>query len=225
MRALMQAPERESVQRSERHSARRSVTRRAWIALFGASAVLGMAGCGGEEPGAMTPDLERDLQMAVNAQRPRTAVVSALEGGVAGAPSGNQQGRREAVATPRRAPRPTPQAEEQETAAAPTVDETPAPAVVVAEQVEPTPAPAPDPTPQIPSTGGISYPTERGPSAGGVMDEGRGERGGEGMGRGRGGGMGGVIGVIIRGGSAGVDHCGPNDGRRGRNGGGAPPAR
>jgi len=183
--------------------------RRAWVALFGATAALGMAGCGGEESGAMTADLERDLQMAVNAQRPRTGIVSALEGGRPGSPSGDQRGRREAVATRRQAPRPAPQAEEQEVAVAPVVDEAPAPAMVVAEQVEPTPAPVPEPETRAPAPVGISYPTDGGPSAGSASDEGEGRRGTEGMGRGRGGG------VIIRGGGAGEDHCEEHDRRRG----------
>lgn len=189
----------------------------------GVVVALGMLACGGDrEQGTMTADLERDLQLAVQAHPPQTAVISALEGGPTNAPSGADRGRRDAVPTPRRLPRPVPQADVQETAATPELNEAAAPAVAVSEVVEPTPAPLPEPSVQAPAPepeAGVS--TARGPSAGHGDGEGRGEAG-TGAGR-RGGGWGTLIGVIIRGGSAGVDNCEEHDrqraGRNGRRGG------
>jgi hypothetical protein len=181
--------------------------------------VAGMLGCGGApDQHAMTADLERDLELAVNARPPQTVVVSALEGGPRNAPSGADRGRRDAVPTPHRTPRPTPQAEVVETAATPEPEETEAPAMVVAEQVEPTPAPEPVVAERAPEPEPVYGPATRGPSAGTGEAEGRGEAG-RGQGR-RGGGWGTLIGVIIRGGAAGIDNCEEHDRRRGRRTGG-----
>jgi len=182
-------------------------------------AVAGMLGCGGTaDQHAMTADLERDLELAVNARPPQTVVVSAIEGGPRNAPSGSDRGRRDAVPTPRRMPRPTPQAEVVESASTPEPEETEAPAAVVAEQVEPTPAPEPAVAERAPEPEPVYGPATRGPSAGTGEAEGRGD-GGRGQGR-RGGGWGTLIGVIIRGGAAGIDNCEEHDRRRGRRTGG-----
>lgn len=174
-----------------------------------AGLVTAMAlGCGGEPQGEMTADLERDLALAANAQRPGTQVVSAIEGGPRGAPSGTQRGMRDQVTRPKRAPKPTPQAEVQETAVLPSLENAPAPAVVVTERTQTAPAPIPEPSVTAPNNDPIGTPS------GGRMDEGRGR--GQGGVIGIGGGIGGVIGVIIRGGAAGEDHCEIHDRRRGR---------
>lgn len=197
----------------------RMLSRAAMAAAGGAISVLvaGLMGCGGSgEPTAMTADLERDLDLATNARRPQTAVVSALEGGPRRAPSGTERGQRDAVPVPRRQPRPAPEAEVQEVAVASTSEETPAPTVAVTTTVEPTPAPVPEPSPQVPEP--VSGPILHGPSDGTGDAIGTGEVG-RGGGR-RGGGFGTLIGVIIRGGSAGVDNCEEHDRRRnGRRGG------
>jgi len=197
----------------------RMLSRAAMAAAGGTISVLvaGLMGCGGSgEPAAMTADLERDLDLATNARRPQTAVVSPLEGGPRRAPSGTERGQRDAVPVPRRQPRPTPGAEVQEAAATTEVEEAPAPAVAVTATVEPTPAPVPEPAPQAPEP--VSGPIPHGPSDGSGDAIGTGE-----MGRGGGGrrgGFGTLIGVIIRGGSAGVDNCEEHDRRRnGRRGG------
>lgn len=187
--------------------------------VAGVLTVLAIAGCGGDrEQGAMTADLERDLELAIAAERPRSAVVSAIEGGPVGAPSGAEQGRRDAVPTPRRTPRPTPQAEVvQETPTLPVLEEAAAPAVAITEQVEPTPTPVPEPAVESPAPGVVvAVEPQGGPSAGSGVDHGAGDHG-EGAGR-RGGGIGGIIGVIIRGGAAGVDNCEEHDRRAGRRG-------
>ena len=187
--------------------------------LVASVVAAGLLGCGGNrEQGAMTADLERDLELAVNAKPPQTMVVSALEGGPRNAPSGTERGRRDAVATPRPTPRPSPQPEVQETAVPEVLDEANAPAVAVTEQIEPTPAPVPDPGIHAPAPEPVPGPVTRGPSAGSGEAEGHGEAG-RGQGR-RGGGFGTLIGVIIRGGSAGIDHCEEHDRRRGRRPGG-----
>jgi len=197
----------------------RMLSRAAMAAAGGTISVLvaGLMGCGGSgEPAAMTADLERDLDLATNARRPQTAVVSALEGGPRRAPSGTERGRRDAVPVSRRQPRPTPEAEVQEAAATTEVEEAPAPAVAVTATVEPTPAPVPEPAPQAPEP--VSGPIPHGPSDGSGDAIGTGEVGRGGGGRR--GGFGTLIGVIIRGGSAGVDNCEEHDRRRnGRRGG------
>lgn len=164
---------------------------------------LAMAGCGSDRSqGTMTADLERDLQMAVTAQRPHTQVVSAIEGGPPNGPSGDEKGRRDNIPVQKKAPTPTPKAELQETAALPQLDMTKAPAVEVTERVEAAPTPVPEPSIEAPSHDiGVG---SNGASAG---------NGGEANGR-RGSGWGTAIGAIIRGTSAGVDNCGPHD-RRG----------
>ena len=176
-----------------------------------AGLVTAMAlGCGGEPQGEMTADLERDLALATNAQRPGTQVVSAIEGGPRGAPSGTQRGQRDQVTRPKRAPRPTPDADVQETAVLPSLENAPAPAVVVTTTTQTAPAPIPEPSVSAPNSEPIGAPSGgRSP-----MDEGRGR--GQGGVIGIGTGIGGVIGVIIRGGAAGEDHCEIHDRRRGR---------
>ena len=184
--------------------------------VSGMVATLALGGCGGApDQTAMTADLERDLQMATAAVRPRTAVVSAIEGGPSGAPSGNQVGRRDAVATPRRSARPRPSAPIAETVTSEAVSETPAPALVTAERVEPTPAPSPEPNPEPNPEPGVQAPPDLSTEA--VATSGPSARGDEEAGRDRGtgsGGWGGIIGVVIRGASAGVDHCEEHDRRR-----------
>jgi hypothetical protein len=180
--------------------------------------VAGLLGCGGSaDQATMTSDLERDLELAANARPPQLAVVSAIEGGPRNAPSGAERGKRDAVPTPRRMPRPAPQAPVQDVAVTPELEEAAAPAVTVAEQVEPTPAPVPEPAVQAPEPEPEPGPAARGPSAGTGEAEGRGEAG-RGQGR-RGGGWGTLIGVIIRGGAAGIDNCEEHDRRRGRGNG------
>ena len=191
----------------------------------GMAVVFTLAGCGADrDPSAMTADLERDLQLATVAKLPRTAVVSALEGGPTGAPSGAMTGRRDAVPTARRSVRPTPSAAITETVSNESVDETPAPATVATERVEPTPASSPEPGVQAPPDLSTEAVTTSGPTARGDDDAGRdrGRGGGNGNGGGngdggggrRGGGWGGIIGVVIRGGGAGDDHCEEHDRRR-----------
>lgn len=188
--------------------------------VSGMAAVFALGGCGGErDQAAMTADLERDLQLATAAERPRTAVVSAIEGGPTGAPSGDQVGRRDAVPTPRRTARPTPSAPVTETVSSESVSEAPAPALVTTERVEPTPAPSPEPGVQAPPDLSTEAVATSGPSARGDDDAGH-DRGtgsgpvGNGDGGRRGGGWGGIIGVVIRGGGAGDDHCEEHDRRR-----------
>ena len=166
---------------------------------------MAMVGCGGDRSqGAMTADLERDLQMAVTAKRPLTQVVSAIEGGPPNGPSGDQRGRREAIPVPRKAPKPVPQAQLQETAALPQLDMTNAPSVEVTERMEAAPTAVPEPSIEAPSHDiGVA---SGGPSAG---------SGGDGNGR-RGSGWGTAIGTIIRGGAAGIDNCEAHDRRGGR---------
>lgn len=187
--------------------------------VAGAATVMVMLGCGGApEQGQMTADLERDLQLAIDARPAPAMVVSAIEGGPTGAPSGRERGRRDAVPTPRRTPRPAP-APQVEEVAAPEPQQAAAPVVTDPVATETAPAPTPEPVPQVATIEpGIHQAPERGPSAGSGEIETRGE-GGMGSGR-RGGGWGGIIGVIIRGGGAGIDNCEEHDRRRaGRRGG------
>jgi hypothetical protein len=196
------------------------------VVVAGMAAVFALGGCGGERDRAgMSVDLERDLELATAAARPRTAVVSAIEGGPTGAPSGNQRGRRDAVPTARRTARPTPIAPVTETVSMESMADAPAPVVLTPAAVEPTPAPVPEPTVQAPpdlSTEASSTPgvVDRGHDDEADRDRGAGHDG-RGEGTRRGGGWGGIIGVVIRGGAAGVDHCEEHDRRRagGRSGG------
>jgi len=186
-------------------------------AAAGAITLLAL-GCGSDRTqGAMTADLERDLQLASSAVRPSNAVVSAIEGGPTNAPSGDEQGRRDNVVRPRRAPRPTPNATQlQEAPSSNVAEEAPAPAVVTAEAT-PAPAPVPEAGNEAPAprpTWGVIY--DDGPSNGRGPSDGRGDQG---TGRGRTGGGWGGTGVIIRGGGAGDDHCEPPGRRRGGMGG------
>lgn len=198
---------------------RQGITTAAVIA--GMAAVLALGGCGGERDRAgMSVDLERDLELATAAARPRTAVVSALEGGPTGAPSGDQRGRRDAVPTARRTARPTPIAPLTETVSLESVANAPAPVALTPAAVEPTPAPVPEPTIQAPpdlSTEAAHTPggVDRGHDTEADVDRDRGAgHDGRGEGTRRGGGWGGIIGVVIRGGAAGVDHCEERDRRR-----------
>ena len=187
------------------------------------ASVMTLGGCGGDrDEAAMTSDLERDLALATEAVRPRTAVVSALEGGPTGAPSGEQRGRRDAVPTPRTTARPVPDAPVTETVATAETSETSA---APALPVNPTPEPSPEPSEQAPPDLSTEAVVSAVPSSAGNDDAGH-DRGGSSRGHDgegdsgrRGGGWGGVIGVVIRGGGAGIDHCEAHDRRnRGRNG-------
>ncbi|MBL0940432.1 MAG: hypothetical protein IBJ03_16175 [Gemmatimonadaceae bacterium] len=175
---------------------------------------LSVAGCSTERSdGQMTADLERDLAMAVYA-RP-AVVVSAVEGGRTGAPSGDARGRRDAVPQPRRAARPAPAPEVQETTSDAVLD-TPLPAISMAPTEISTEAAAP--APEIPAPSAEPSTTVI-PVSGPSDASGREGHGREGHGRG---GMGGVIGAIIRGGAAGDDNCEEHDRRRGRGRGRGP---
>jgi len=205
------------IQSTDGHSGQETSVRKAMttVAMSGLAVTLALAGCGSSKgDDGMTADLERDLSLALAAERPRTAVVSALEGGPTGAPSGTAPGRRDAVQTPRRAPRPTLQAEVQETATSEMIGEAPIPAEVVAEATQ---APAPGPESETPAPSATVIDMSPGSGTVTTTAAGTGRDRGE-SGR-RGGGMGGMIGVIIRGGGAGEDHCEIHDRRRGRNGG------
>ena len=178
------------------------------------AATIVFAGCdnGAREADlAMTADLERDLELATAPRLQRTAVVSAIEGGPTGAPSGSARGQRAPVQVRKRAPRPAPVPTVEEVAAPETSAdlEAPMPNVAVTETAAPTPAPVIEP-PSAPATEeGTGVAEASGPSAG---SSGEGDRGRSGNGR-RGGGIGGVIGVIIRGGHAGEDKCEEHDRR------------
>ena len=196
------------------------ITMKTAAVVSGIAAVLALGGCGGErDPAGMTADLERDLQLATAAARPRTAVVSAIEGGPTGAPSGDQVGRRDAVPVPRRTARPTPSAPVTNAVTSASVDEMPVPSTVTVERVEPTPTPSPEPGVQAPPDLSTEAVATAGPSARGDENAAR-DRGtssgsvGNGDGGRRGGGWGGIIGVVIRGGGAGDDHCEAHDRRR-----------
>jgi len=178
-----------------------------------------LAGCGGgprAESEAMTADLERDLALATAPRLQRTGIVSALEGGRTGTPSGTARGQRAPVQVRKPAPRPAAVPEVEEVAAAETAADLPAPVIGVAvTEHAPAPAPVIEP-PSAPATDeGDGATTVAGPSVGSSGD---GQQGQAGTGR-RGGGLGGLIGVIIRGGHVGVDKCEEHErGRRGRGG-------
>ena len=181
---------------------------------WGAALWLGVSGCGSERPdGQMSADLERDLQLAMYA-RP-AAVVSAVEGGRVGAPSGDARGRRDAVPRPKRAPAPRPSPQVEETASAESLLDSPMPAVSMT--TADAGAPAAPIEPEMPAAGAetpVSVIPVSGPSdASGHAGEHEGRRGG---------GLGGVIGAIIRGGAAGIDNCEAHDARRGRGRGRGP---
>lgn len=173
--------------------------------------VMGLLGCGGTpDQAAMTADLERDLDLVMQASPPRTMVVSVLEGGPSGAPSGTARGRRDAVVTPRRAPRPVAEAPREETSVA----ELPEAAPAAADPGEPTPASATEAEQPVaePELAAVPGGAGQGTTAGTGDVDGHGEAG-RGQGR-RGSGWGTLIGVIIRGGAAGVDNCEAHDRRR-----------
>lgn len=184
--------------------------------LFVAAVVAaGLLGCGGSRDQAeMTADLERDLDLALRARSPRTMVVSVLEGGPPGAPSGTARGRRDAVPTPRPAPRPAVEGPTAETAAADAPEAATSSAEV--EPIEPATAPTPEPATEqpvaAPEPATDARPADHGPTAEAGEADGRGEVE-RGQGR-RGAGWGTLIGVIIRGGAAGIDNCEAHDRRR-----------
>lgn len=172
---------------------------------------LAVAGCqsgGRAAPEGMTADLERDLQLASTVRAPRTQAVSAVELVANGGPSGRARGERALVRTPRRAPVASPSATEQEVAAPNLLSDDHAPRIAPT-MTESADAPAPAPVLEPMATA-----AEHGPYIGtssgtyGVGDEGTRERGDDGRGRRS-------PGVIIRGGSAGDDHCEPRGRRRG----------
>lgn len=181
------------------------------LSAFGATlaATLVLAGCGSNGRSTaegMTADLERDLQLASAVRPARTQAVSAVELEANGAPSGNSRGQRATVRRPRRAPVESPSVTTEEVAAPAVAAEEPAP-ILSPTMTESAPAPAPAPViepiatneghgPYIGTSAG-TYGTDDG-------DRGRGDNG-----RGRGG-------VIIRGGSAGDDHCEPRGPRGAR---------
>ena len=176
--------------------------------------------------GTMTADLERDLSLATSVQATRTGVVSAIEQGRNGAPSGTSAGARMVVPTKKRTPSAAHSPTVAEVAIAP-ADVSPEPAVIAPPELSvPTStaatvadadvaASAPDPNATITMPGGPSAgaSTEGVHTSGNIGAGSDGNRGGV---RGR---MGGIVGVILRGGAAGDDHCEPPG--RGRNGQGA----
>ena len=192
------------------------------------AAVVGIAACRNSpanDARAMTADLERDLALATAPRVNRSAVVSAIEGGPTGAPSGTEHGKRAPVAVRKRTPQPSPSPVEQEVAGLSEAAEIPAPVLTVAvSQNAPAPTPTTEPVAVVPDHDPI---TDNRPASG--PNAGNGDAGNDGAGngsdgrRGRGTGIGTVIGVIIRGGAGGVDHCDPRtDGRRPRGGSGIP---
>lgn len=199
------------------------------MAALAAISVLGISGsaavgiAAGRTPPAesMTADIERDLEMASSAAPRRTAVVSALEQGRSGAPSGNSKGARMAVPTQKRAPTAAPSRRQLE---APVEHENthdtapdPEPAVSQPETVvasaagASTEAAPPDlsyPTPAEAQSAGTG--TGSGSGAGvGSSGTGNGRRG-----SGAGAAAGAVLGAILRGATVGVDHCEPPSRRR-----------
>lgn len=168
---------------------------------------------------SMTADLERDLSLANSVPQTRSGVVSALEQGRMGAPSGSAKGVRLAVPTKKPAASAAPSQTVAEVPAAPTVEAPePAPnAPPTAGPVTTSPTPAPSSSTAVDAyPPDISYPTPAptvgGPSAGNGNDGDRGNGSGT-VGRGdeghRGSGPTGVIGAILRGGMAGHDNCEP----------------
>lgn len=196
----------------------RKVMRARLVAVSTVAAAIAIAGCVGEGKRAddgMTADLERDLALATAPQANRTAVISAIEGGPTGAPSGSQRGQRAPVRVNHRAPAPSVTQVVQEVAAPETVADLPA-RVLGADLSESAPAPVPVAEPEhAPAATDVDETTiVSGPSAGG---DGNGNADGQ-RGR-RGGGIGGLIGAVIRGGVVDGDHCERHDGRRTGGGG------
>jgi hypothetical protein len=177
-------------------------------------AMAALAACGGDQgdtTSSLPDDLKKDLAAAsasglelastARGYQP-TRFVSAIESPTNAAPE------RRAVAK-RRVPKPPTNVEPQQET---TPDPVPEPTVEVAETPAPTPveapAPALDPAPVVtrPTPVQASYPSS---SGNGESDVGRG-----GSGSIPGEVIGGIIGVVIRGGSGGIDHCEPRGGRR-----------
>ena len=176
-------------------------------------AAFAVAGCrnNASVPDGMTADLERDLQLASAVRSERSGVISALEQGPTGGPSGTSRGVRAVVHVKKRSPVASSSGALHEVAATKVTSDAPAPRFAVGVTQTSAPTDIPDPVATAP-THGPSVDVSSGAGSGGI-DEGsvgRG-RGDDGRGRGPGG-----IGVIIRGGGAGDDHCEPNGGIRGR---------
>ena len=192
------------------------------LAVLGTAVVLGVSTAAvgyaakGSANEAMTADIERDLELAAATPAARTRVVSALEQGRNGAPSGQSRGARMVVPTKQRAP---------SAAASRQVMDAP----VEHEHAE-APAPSPSSTPSDPvaiasSTGesstdaappDLSYPTPaEAPATGAGRAQGTGNDG-RGVGRTGMGVAGAVLGAILRGSSVGHDKCIPQGTRRPR---------
>ena len=184
------------------------------LSVLGVATAVGIFAVTRSPQEAMTADLERDLQLASSAQTPRTGVVSAIEQGLNGAPSGEARGQRMVVPTRKRAPIAAP---------SPTIMDAPA-STVSTEAPQPEPSPvtvepvavaAAEPQTAVEVTASVpddSYPTPAGGPSAGTGDEGEVGRGTGSMRRG--GIIGTVVGAIIRGASVGHDKCEPGGGRR-----------
>ena len=197
--------------------------------LMAAAVAFVAAACGGSQgPTTELPaDLRKDLELAkasglelASSQRSPDAVVSALEIAPAGkAEQGDVAPRpvRRRQAPPEPAPAPSPSAEateeapvaSEEAVAEAVVDEVPVEAAPAEVQEEVAPAPAVSEEPQV-VTGPQAIPEEGSAPV-------RRPRGGLG-------GLGGIIGVVVRGGTMGVDDCAihPRIPRRGGIAGGGP---
>jgi len=169
------------------------------VKLAGIAGVLLFTACGGKDP-AVSDDFRKDLELAsasspitLATSQPAAQIVSAIERTAPPAPRRVAQSQRAPKHRP--APRALPAPVE--------VEEADLSEEVEAEPVEPSPAPvevAPLPSPRPQPVA----------SSGGSVGDG-------GLGRGdRGPGIGTIIGVVLRGGSGGIDECDPRtDGRRG----------
>ncbi|MEP6833799.1 MAG: hypothetical protein ABJB74_10400 [Gemmatimonas sp.] len=177
--------------------------------------------------GEMTADLERDLSLANSVQSTRTGVVSAIEQGGNGSPSGHENERQAPVVTNKRAPSAAHSQMIAEVPAAP-VNEAPAPAItppVLTEPVEQIAATAEQASKApVADPNGATGPTAvGGPAAGGIGD---GNPGMDTRGNGRTGNelptatpepplqrpdptpaIAGIVGAIIRGTTPGHDNC------------------
>jgi hypothetical protein len=188
-----------------------------WSALASLAVVVAFAGCKDNTPPrneAMTADLERDLNLVSSAKPKSMQIVSALEQGPLGAPSGRNKGRRAPIRTPKGVPEADPTATEQEVVPTNLAGNSPAPVVGVSvTQTAPSSGPSVIVEPSIPSAEpepgivpGSQIPTE---------DGGIGSNHGRINGGAIRGIIGGAIGVIIRGGMVGDDHCKPRGADRG----------
>lgn len=169
------------------------------VKLAGITGALMVAACSGKGT-AVSDDFKKDLELAsasspitLAASQPAAQVVSSIERTAPPAPRRVAQSQR--VVKHRPAPRATPAPVEVEQA---DVSEAVEPAPVEVSPVPAQPAPLPSPRPQpVASSGGIGEE----PRGGGAGAEA----------------IGTIIGVVLRGGSGGIDECDPRtDGRRGR---------